>query len=125
MLLFEGLAQLDEALGTHHVDEAERPAGERREPEAENGADIALADVRENAFLKDAGGFQRLDHQEPLLELLHQGGTRIDLVDSEPLGLELLEPWPQTFLTGLRVVVEALAVLAPKPAALLDHFVEQ
>src|SRR5262247_2143517 len=61
VLLLQRLAQLDEALGAHHVDVAQGPAGEGREAEAEDGADVALAYVGEHALLEDARALERLD----------------------------------------------------------------
>ena len=70
VFLLQPLAQLDEALRAHHVDVGQRAAGERREAEAEDRADIGLAHVGDDALLDAARGFQRLHHQEAVLELL-------------------------------------------------------
>ena len=52
VFLLQPLAQLDEALRPHHVDIGQRAAGERREAEAEDRADIGLAHVGDDALLE-------------------------------------------------------------------------
>src|SRR5262245_47162862 len=112
VLLLERLALFDEALGAHHVDIAERATRERGKAEAEDRADIAFAHVGEHAFLEDARGLERLHDEEALFQLLHESGIGVDLVGRQALALQLFEPVPQVLRTGLRVVVEALPVLA-------------
>ena len=49
----------------------------------------------------------------------------VDLVGVELLRLQIGKAGPQPLRRLLRIVVEALAVLAAEPAVLLDHVVEQ
>src|SRR6516164_9241419 len=51
VLAFEPFAQIDEAPRPRHVDVGQGPAGERREAEAEDRADIRLADIGDDALL--------------------------------------------------------------------------
>src|SRR6266702_6995979 len=80
VLRFELVAELDEFLRAHEVDVGQRAAGERREAEAEDRADISLARIGDDVILHRARGFYRLHHQETLLQLL----------DVERIGVELL-----------------------------------
>ena len=66
--------------GAHEVDIGQRAAGERREAEAEDRADIGLALIGDDVILHRARGFHRLHHQEALLQLL----------DVERIGIEML-----------------------------------
>ena len=86
-------AQLDEVLGAHAVDVGQRAAGERREAEAEDRADIGLAQVGDDALLDSARGFQRLHHQEALLQLLD-----VERIGIELLRLQVREARPQALL---------------------------
>src|SRR5271163_926083 len=89
----------DEADGTHHVDIGQGAAGERREAEAEDRADIGLADVGEDALLEAARRFERLDTEQAILELLHIDGVGVEL-DLLQVG----EPGPQPFLALVGIV---------------------
>ena len=77
-------------LRPHHVDVGERAAGERRKAEAEDRADIGLAHVGEHALLDAARGLERLDGEQPLLDLV-----LVDAVGIELLRLQLGEARPQ------------------------------
>ena len=120
MLLFEPPAQIDEALGAHHVDVGKGAARERREAEAEDRAHVGLAHVGDDALLDAARGFQRLRHQQAVLELLD-----VDLVGVEFRRLQVGESRPQPLRAVLRIIVKTLAILAPEPAALLDQLLQQ
>src|SRR5215510_9432404 len=87
--LFQTLAQLDEGLRAHHVDIGQRTAGERREAEAENRADIGLAHVGDDALLDAARGLERLDGEQTLLE--HRN---VDLRGVELVRWQIGQAWP-------------------------------
>src|SRR5271170_4246132 len=61
--LGKAVAKFDERLCAHAVDVRHRAAGERREAEAKDRADVGLAHVGDHAFLDTARGFERLDRQ--------------------------------------------------------------
>ena len=105
---------------THEVDVGQGAAGERGEAEAQDRADIGLARVGHDAFFHGAGGLERLDHQEPLLQL-----GDVDRVRVEAGRLEVVQAGPQALRRALGIVVEALAVLAAEPALVLDQLDEQ
>ncbi len=69
MALGEAAAKGDESFAAHPIDVGDGAAGERRKAETENRADVGLAHVGDHALLDAAGGFERLDGEEPLLEL--------------------------------------------------------
>ena len=71
-------AERHERFGAHAVDVGERAAGEGREAEAEDRADVRLARVGDDAFLERARRLQRLHREQPLLQLR-------DLEKSSPL----------------------------------------
>src|SRR5579872_4583745 len=120
VFLLELAAERDERLRPHHVDPRQRAAGERREAEPEDGADIGLAHVGEHLFLEAARRLQRLDAEQPQLHLLD-----VDLFRGEQfLRLQIDEARPQFLRATLRIVVETLAVLAAETAALLDHLLQ-
>jgi hypothetical protein len=80
VFLLEGVAERDEVLGAHEVDVGQRAAGERREAEAEDRADVRLAHVGDDVILDGARRFQRLHHQEAVLQLLDVERIRIELL---------------------------------------------
>ena len=88
----EIVAKIDKGLGPHAVDIGNGAAGERRKAEAENGADIGLAHVGDDLLLDAAGGFQRLDRQQPLPE-----APRIDGVGIVPFGCRSASPGHSRF----------------------------
>ena len=114
----ELVAEFDELLRAHEVDIGQRAAGERRKAEAEDRADIGLAQIGDDMILHRAGGFHRLHHEKALLHLLD-----IERIGIEMLGLQAAEGRPQALLALalLRIVVKALAVLAAEAALFLDH----
>src|ERR1700743_853109 len=57
IFLLQALAERDEVLRPHHVEESQRAPGERREAPAEDRADVGLANVGDDALLEDAGRF--------------------------------------------------------------------
>ena len=116
------MAQLDELLRAHEVDVGQRAAGERREAEPEDRADIRLTRIGNDMILHGARSLHRLHHEEPLLQLLDVQRIRIEM-----LGLQRAQLRPQLLLALalLGIVVEALAVLAAKASALLNHFDQQ
>ena len=70
VFLLQRLGELDELLRAHAVDVGQRAAGEGREAEGEDRADIGLARIGDDAFLHDARRFQRDGDEEALLQLL-------------------------------------------------------
>src|SRR4029077_13819439 len=120
VFLREAFAQRDEFLRTHHVDVAERSPGIRRIAEPEDRTDIGLAYVREHAFLEATRGFQRLDRKQAVFQFLH-----VDLVRILLRRLEVREAGPQPLRTALRIIIEALGVLASVAAALFHHLLKQ
>ena len=115
------LAQLHEGLCAHEVDVGQRAARIGREAEAEDRAHIRLARIGDDALLDGARGFQRLRHEQALLQLLHveQFGARRCFV------CRSFRPGQRRFWPAFRIIVEALAVLAAEPALLLDQRGEQ
>src|SRR5205823_4903130 len=63
---------------------------------------------------------ERLDAEEPVLDLADLDGRRIEFHV-----LQVGKPGPQPLWPVFRVIVETLAVLAAEPPALLDHLLEQ
>src|ERR1700677_3167732 len=120
VLAGEFLRPCDERLRAHAVDQRDRAAGERREAEAEDRADVGLAGVGDDALLHAARGLQRLREQEAVLQVLHGDRVRI-----EPLAGDLAEPRPQGLRARRGIIVEALAVLAAEAVLLDDHGFEQ
>jgi hypothetical protein len=86
------VAQLDKVLGAHEVDVGQRPAGERREAEAEDRADIRFPRIGDDMILDRARGFHRLYHKEALLQFLDIQRIRIEM-----LGLQGGQFRPQLF----------------------------
>ena len=86
-------AELDELLRAHAVDVGQRAAGVGREAEAEDRADIGLARIGDDALFHRARGFQRLHHQEALLQFLD-----VERVGIELLGLQSREARPEVLL---------------------------
>ena len=115
----ELVAQLDEGLRAHAVDVGERAAGERREAEAEDRADIGLARIGDDALLHACA---RLPPPAPTRKRCFSSSTS-SVSGSSCFGLQVREARPQALLALalLGIVVEALAVLAAEAALLLDH----
>src|ERR1700693_3807144 len=82
------IAQIDKGFCAHAVDVGDGAASERRKAETEDRADVGLAHIGDHALLDAAGGFERLDGEEPAL----QPGT-IALIRVALLLLESRETW--------------------------------
>src|SRR5690606_5242872 len=108
------LADLDRAGGAHDVEPAEGAARPRAVAPAEDGADVAFADVFQHALLQRADGLQRLDQQQAVLDLGQVGLV----VGNRPEGFKTV---PQALAIALFVIgVEACLGLAAEPA-LVGH----
>src|SRR5271154_5062844 len=84
--LGQPVAQIDEGSYAHAVDVRNRAAGKRREAEAEDRADVGFPDIGDHLLLDAAGGFERLDRQQPALEF-----GNIDRIGIELLLLQISE----------------------------------
>src|SRR5690606_2359273 len=118
VLLGKAVAFLDEFLHAHlQVHEGADPSRVRREAPGEDGADVGVARVGDDAFLETAGDLDALAIEEAFRQLLLQrrrafAHLHLDLlaeIGIEARGLALLV-----------VVVEALARLAADALLVLD-----
>src|ERR1700733_11045662 len=103
VLASEFLGAGDERLRAQAVDQRDRTAGERREAEAEDRADVGLAGVGDDALLHAARGLQRLREQETVLQVSHR--NRIGI---EPLACDFLQARPEALGAICRIIVKAL-----------------
>src|SRR5690348_15796952 len=122
VLGLELVAQLDEFFRAHEIDVGQRPSRERRKTEAQDRAHIGLARIDDDVILDRARGLHRLHHEKALLQLVD-----VERVGVEMLRLQVRKARPQAFLplALLRIVVKALAVLAPQASLLFDQLDHQ
>src|SRR5436190_5393904 len=126
VLLRQIVALGDEGLHPDLVDQADRPAGLRREAQPHDRADIAVLRIGQHVGLEAARGVDRLDVEQPLLDLGFLGALLVALaVEPARIGREVrAELRPQPLPAVGRIFVEALAVLAAEALELLDHQLE-
>src|SRR5438094_2753851 len=112
--LGEPLELAHDARGAEVVGVPQRAAAERREPEAENGADVAVAGAAHDPLPHPARGFVQHHEDQPLDDL---GGS------GAPVGMgtdQFVHGGIHAPLLAARVLVESLPHLAAEPTA-LDH----
>ena len=96
------------------VDVLQRTAGPGRKADAENRADIAVADIGQHAFLEAARGLDRLAVEQPFLQFLELPGHAG--FAERPRKLR-----PEEFPALLRVLVKTAARRPPRALELLHH----
>src|SRR4029077_11684260 len=88
----------DKSVPPNAVNVRNIPAGKRRKAEAENRTDIGLAHIGHDPILDIARRFKRLNAKQAAFD----DGNR-DVMDSEPVRLQIGEPGPQALRCVLRI----------------------
>jgi len=89
------LAHVDKGLRPHGVDVAQCTTGVGRKPEAQDGADIGLARIGDDAFFHCTRSFKGNRRQVAVLQFLNVDLGRV------LLRIECLQLGPQVLLAGL------------------------